>query len=148
MNKLTHANPPAPAERITELESQLGTSLPDDYRAFLTEHDGGLVDADNASAVRAILDVASTDAVDSVWSNLATYDDASLNEGETWSDEVVALRPLLPVANDRYGNDFCLSLRDGSVWFIDHEREAEDGVIEPIEVSRSADSWSDFLASL
>jgi cell wall assembly regulator SMI1 len=148
MNQLTHANPPAPAKRITELEERLGMPLPDDYRTFLAEQDGGYVNADNALAVRAILDVASTDGVDSVWSNIDSYADASLNEGETWSGEVVAIRPLLPVANDRYGNDFCLSLRDGSVWFIDHEREDQKGVIEPIEVSRSADSWSDFLASL
>jgi cell wall assembly regulator SMI1 len=148
MNRFTHANPPAPAKRITELEERLGAQLPDDYRAFLAEQDGGYVEADNALAVRAVLSVASTDGADNVWSNLDNYTDASLNDGETWSDDVVALRPLLPVANDRYGNDFCLSLRDGSVWFVDHEREDEDGVIEPIEVSCTADSWAAFVASL
>jgi len=72
-------------------------------------------------AVRAILSVDRTEGVDSVWANLGSYDDAALDDGQSCAAEVAALRPLLPVANDRFGNDFCLSLGDGSVWLIDHE---------------------------
>lgn len=58
----------------------------------------------------------------------------------------------LPVARDEYGNLYTLSLREkdfGSVWFWDHEEEADEGD-PPSEdnIEHRADGWNEFLAGL
>jgi hypothetical protein len=59
---------------------------------------------------------------------------------------------LLPVASDALGNLFAVSLRDqdrGSVWFWDHEREAdEDEPPTETNLRRKAADWRTFLESL
>jgi len=59
---------------------------------------------------------------------------------------------LLPVAQDEYGNLFCLSLRDedfGTVWFWDHEEEAdEDEPPTEDNVSQIATDWRAFIERL
>jgi hypothetical protein len=41
-NPLTWAGPPLTPEQIARLEAQLGAALPDDYRRFLLESNGGI----------------------------------------------------------------------------------------------------------
>ncbi len=59
---------------------------------------------------------------------------------------------LLPVARDEGGNLFALSLRQtdfGSVWFWDHEYEADEG--EPPaddNITRISEDWESFFQSL
>jgi hypothetical protein len=99
--------------------------LPPAYRAYLAEHDGGRLD-DNDDAVKMVFGVGDVPEWASIWEALDTYS----GRVPDW---------LLPVADDEYGNLFCISLRDtdrGSVWFWDHEQEAGDG------------SWPSVLASL
>jgi hypothetical protein len=59
---------------------------------------------------------------------------------------------LLPVADDEYGNLYAVSLRShdlGSVWFWDHEEEADEGEAPSEEnISRKAGSWGEFLQGL
>jgi hypothetical protein len=82
---------------------------------------------------------ASSRAVKASWGKLQTYHDRV----PTW---------LLPVAGDEYGNLFAISLRAndfGSVWFWDHEEEADEGE-SPAEgnIELKAPNWAAFLEGL
>jgi hypothetical protein len=130
--------PPAPAEQIERLERQVGP-LPDAYRNFLRQQDGGRLD-DNSEAANDIFGVG-PDAPDwaSLWQKLDVYK-GRLPE---W---------LLPVAADEFGNLFAVSLRDddrGTVWFWDHEEEAdEDEPPTEENLEYRAPDWQTFLDSL
>jgi cell wall assembly regulator SMI1 len=129
---------PAPRELVDRLEEQAGHRLPDDYRDYLLRQDGGRLVSNN-QAVKYVFGVGDVPDYESMWANLQVY------EGRVppW---------LLPVASDEYGNLFAVSLREsdlGSVWFWDHEQEADEGE-PPTEdnIELRAPSWTEFLESL
>jgi cell wall assembly regulator SMI1 len=130
---------PAPADQIQRLEHRIGRPLPDSYRDYLRQHDGGQLQ-DNSEAVNEIFGVG-PDAPEwaSMWQKLDVYADRV----PSW---------LLPVASDAAGNLFAVSLRDldhGSVWFWDHEWEAdEDEPPTEENIERRAKDWRTFLDSL
>jgi cell wall assembly regulator SMI1 len=130
---------PAPDTAVARLERQLGRPLPTAYRDYLRQHDGGRL-VDNSEGVNEIFGIG-PEAPDwaSLWQKLDLY-----------AERVPAW--LLPVASDALGNLFAVSLRDqdrGSVWFWDHEREADEDE-PPVEnnVARRAADWRSFLTSL
>lgn len=128
----------APQAKVDELEQRFGRRLPGAYRDYLHEQDGGRLE-DNHQAANTIFGVGDVPDWANLWHKLAVYADRV----PPW---------LLPVANDAYGNLFCLSLRDsdeGSVWFWDHEEEADEGE-PPAEdnLTHKADNWTAFLESL
>lgn len=130
---------PASDARIADLEQRLGRRTPDAYRDYLRRHDGGYLE-DNSQAVSTVFGLgAELPGYASMWSRLDTY----AGRVPEW---------LLPVANDAYGNLYCLSLRDtdhGSVWLWDHEEEAdEDEPPTEDNLTRVAESWPGFLDSL
>ncbi|MEV4416516.1 SMI1/KNR4 family protein [Catellatospora sp. NPDC049609] len=131
--------PPAPESDVARLEHRIRRSLPADYRAYLLNQDGGRP-ITNDKAVKEIFGIRE-DAPD--WANMWDKLDIFHGRYPAW---------LLPVAQDEYGNLFALSLREqdfGSVWFWDHEEEADEGE-PPSEdnIEKWADSWTEFLASL
>lgn len=131
--------PPAPAGEIARLEAQIGAALPTAYRGYLMEHDGGRLE-DNDRAVNEVFGLG-PDIPEwaSMWRKLSTY----AGRVPEW---------LLPAASDAFGNLFAVSLRSqdhGSVWFWDHELEADEG--EPAtdeNLTYQAADWQAFLASL
>jgi hypothetical protein len=130
---------PTPPELIQRLEQRAGRSLPPAYRDFLAKHDGGRLDS-NADAADVIFSLGPVEVeTSSIWNNLDNYS----GRVPTW---------LLPVASDEYGSLFAISLRDkdfGSVWFWDHEREAdEDEPPTEENLSYRAQDWQAFLDSL
>lgn len=130
---------PASEELIQRLERQAGQPLPPGYREFLRQHDGGPLDV-NDKAVDEIFGLGD-DVPDfaNMWQQLETYRDRV----PPW---------LLPVASDSFGNLFALSLRPedyGSVWFWDHEKEAdEDEPPAEDNIRRVAPDWPTFLDAL
>lgn len=130
--------PPASPELVERLEQRIGRPLPTEYRDFLLQHDGGRL-ASNDGAVKTNFGLGDVPDWASMWDLL-----------ETFRDRVPAW--LLPVAADEYGNLFAVSLRDedlGSVWFWDHEEEADDE--EPPSddnIELKASDWDVFLDSL
>ncbi|MEV6527555.1 SMI1/KNR4 family protein [Longispora sp. NPDC051575] len=131
--------PPAPANKIAELDSQLPGVLPEDYRAYLRHQDGGRLTS-NDEAIKEIFGVGDVPDHASIWAKLEVYE----GRVPTW---------LVPVASDAFGNLFCLSLRGtdhGSVWFWDHEGEPEDDDDTPTEenLTFKARSWQEFLDRL
>ena len=102
---------------LAELERRLGSRLPDEYRAFLADHNGGApetnvftVSPNNSAGVNEYLstrDIAET---------RARY-------GERLADG------LVPVAYAEGGNLVVVS-SDGTVYFWDHELEDEEPLTE------------------
>lgn len=129
--------PPAPADKVEALEWRIGQRLPQDYRSYLLEQDGGRL-TNNNETLNTVYGVGDVPDWAGIWFALDTWDDA--------------VPGLLPVAYDSFGNQYCISLRgedEGSVWFVDHEAEEDShGTVTPIEVTRKSASWSEFLASL
>ena len=116
----------------------MGQRVPDDYRSYLLQQDGGRL-IDNSEAVKYIFGLGDVPDYMSMQGKLRTYHDR-------------VPRWLLPVARDEYGNLYAISLRDsdsGSVWFWDHEREADEGE-PPTEdnIKLRAPSWTAFLEGL
>jgi cell wall assembly regulator SMI1 len=130
--------PSATPERIAQLEARIGRTLPEAYRDYLLEQDGGRLD-NNDQAVKTIFGIGEVPDFASMWDKLDTYRDRI----PAW---------LLPVANDDFGNLYAISLRPsdcGSVWFWDHEEEADEGE-PPSEdnLESRAESWTQFLDGL
>ena len=130
-----HREPPAARDLVSRLENEIGHPLPDSYRRYLLEQDGGWV-ADNDTALHTIFGLGDVPAVRSMWKKLKTY----AGRVPPWS---------LPVASDVYGNLFIISLRPeeaGTVWFWDHEEEAdEDEPPSEDNVELRAADWLTFL---
>ena len=131
---------PLTAEHIDALETTVGKPFPPEYRAFLLAHNGGrpesaIVDIDNcpagAGVVQMFLGV--TGPIES--------------ETVEWSWKVFQGRipeRLLPVADDPFGNLFCLSLDGqdrGCVFFLDRYEDSP----APYLVAKS---WNEFLGQL
>jgi hypothetical protein len=139
---LAEARPPADEEQVAAAERQLEVAIPDQYRRFLTgEANGGrpqqnvLPDDDSGAGVEEYLGVGLSGDSDLV----AVYSE--------YRDRVPA--HLLPVAHAPGGNLICLSLQDGSVWFWDHEGEADPG--QPARednVTQVADGFDAFASRL
>jgi hypothetical protein len=130
---------PAPADQIERLERRIGRPLPDEYRSFLRQQDGGRL-ADNTEAVKEVFGLAPTvPEYANLWHKLDVYS----SRVPDW---------LLPVASDEFGNLFAISTRDedlGSVWFWDHEEEADEGEPPTEENLRyRAPDWQSFLNGL
>lgn len=128
---------------LEEFEKENKLKLPDDYRAFLIEHNGGSPSpATNP-----------TPETDVQW----IY---GIHNGEYWASLKWHIKTLsgripantLPIANDSGGNIFLLSLHPdsyGEVWFWDHENETEKNADAYLDnIIKSADSFTDFVNSL
>lgn len=104
--EITESEPPPTDEQFAAIEAQIGASLPEDYRAFLTTTNGGRVWPEAfryaGSSKGSLLDVIFSLGVGGAVRDLA-------NEARTWSDRVP--RDLLPIARDQGGNLVCLGVR-------------------------------------
>jgi cell wall assembly regulator SMI1 len=130
--------PPASPELIHRLEQRIDAPLPHSYRVYLTEQDGGRL-ADNSEAAKTVFGLGNVPDWANIWDKLDTYQ----GRVPPW---------LLPIAQDEYGNLFAISLRsqdNGSVWYWDHEEEANEG--EPPSndnIQYKAPDWPTFLDQL
>jgi cell wall assembly regulator SMI1 len=101
---------------LDDLEEEVGQRLPDEYREYLLDQDGGRLE-NNSQALTSFFGLGDVPEYRSMRAKLETYRDRL----PPW---------LLPIANDAFGNLFAISLRAtdlGSIWFWDHEREADEG---------------------
>ena len=116
--------------------------LPDDYKKFLLEHNGGApVPSTNKTPetfVQWIYGIHQEDWASLEW-KIEIYDERMPSN-------------TLPIASDPGGNQFLLSLRPdsyGEIWFWDHENESETNAREYFDnIRKSASSFSDFINDL
>jgi cell wall assembly regulator SMI1 len=130
--------PPASPAAVDRLEQRIGRALPPPYRNHLLQQDGGRMD-NNDRYVHTVFSVCAVKPIASIFSRLDTF----AGRVPAW---------LLPVARDEGGNLFALSLRDddyGTVWFWDHEYEADEGE-DPTEdnITQVGENWDRFIQSL
>ena len=127
-------------KKIEELEEFLGSILPEDYRIFLLNYNGG------EGPDRSIFRVETGEK--SILQRLFSV--------QQMPDEITRLRDelspeLIPIGTDIGGNRLCLSLQGetkGQVSFWDHELGKEDAedIYEPVFFV--ARSFNEFLAAL
>jgi cell wall assembly regulator SMI1 len=139
--------------KLEAFEAKIGSRLPDEYRAFLLEHNGGLPDKRAFMAPDDPLDE------DSEWSERELVGFYGLHEqnvpireetmgafklSDAWRDlqTDVPGNTLLPISQDTGGSYVCIDISRnnfGEVCFFDHEYE----VVVPL-----ADSFQSFLELL
>lgn len=125
--------------RLSELEQKVGTSLPDDYKAFLAQHiavdEAGLYVSSNPDywGVRSLFELGS-------------------GSKDYQADEIYRLvgdvlpSSSLPVADDWAGNFYlliCSEAQAGSVVWWNHERDLNDFSVQEV-----ANSFAAFLGLL
>ena len=134
-------------EQIKMLEHDLGIHLPGDYSDFLLKNNGGRPKPNGFSYVSQGDGKIYKGMVD--WFlgvNTGKHNDFQ-KYYEMYKDRVP--RDFIPIAHDPGGNLICLSLKDGTVYFWDHDEEVEEGEIPDYRnMYKITDSFSDFLLSL
>lgn len=142
-------NPPPSEQAMSRLEAELGTSLPEDYLAFVQTCNGGYVD----------------------YSIEVTFDDGSSQElgfssfyevvqGSAWDTipfelinakkmEGLPQERVLPIAGDAGGSQLFLDLRDGyQVAALVHGSPTWTGLREEDTLVRVADSFAEYWSRL
>lgn len=133
--------------KLGEFETKLGARLPEDYRAFLLEHNGGKpekrafmapddpLDEDSELYERELAGFYALHEQNAPVGE-ATMDAFKLDEA--WRDlqNDVPDNTLLPISQDTSGSYICLELskeKFGSVCFFDHEYEVATTLAESFE---------------
>ncbi len=131
--------PPVDAHAIEALEASLGATLPEDYRNFLLEHNGGLVEPD-VFEVQGDPNV--TKSSIQILHGIAPGDYFDINKQISIFENRIP-SGTIPIGHDPSGNLLCLAVsgpRAGTVYFWDHDL---DNATFPL-----ADSFSAFLSGL
>ncbi len=148
---------PLPEAEIVAFEKEIGTSLPQEYRAFLQAVNGGWVGG-------ALLITGTTSDGEPIDSDLhhigglrAEPDMDLRNQRATYQDWLARIpRDLIWIMDDSTGNAICLGIAGearGKVYFWDHELEPDldetDGTIEGMgNISLIAHTFATFLSGL
>jgi SMI1-KNR4 cell-wall len=145
------ANEPASEDAVRDAERQLEVALPVEYRLFLTTQANGGKPEDNlfraegedpGASIRYFFGVGLPEDADHDIDLVRRYD--------FYRDRVPSW--AVPVGEDGTGNLILISIREddlGSVWFWDHELEAEEG--EPAteeNLTLLAGGFDEFLSRL
>ena len=144
--------PPAPEGKVVRLEAELGAGLPEDYRQFLLECNGGYVGGALWFKGRA---------AEAGVHHIGGFRKESHFSLEARRKVYQGAKPRIPrellwIMDDPFGNAICLGVNSpyhGRVFFWDHEEEPDpeewDGSVETAENLRLlADSFTDFVAGL
>jgi len=140
-------NPPTDHARVVALEARLGTSLPEEYRQFLLEFNGGRPSP-------ACFRLASrtgpySDSVVDWFLSVHDADESNIGTVLSWL-EGRRPRALLPIAIDPGGNYVMLGIDGdvrGKVYFWDHDREPQNEQ-DWSNIDLIADSFDAFLRGL
>jgi cell wall assembly regulator SMI1 len=140
MTFLNDNNPTVTPERLAELESQLDNKLPQDYKSFLLEHNGGtpektlfqIPDCDGDALVDYFLGI-----------------DRPNGDLLDWKEELAddLGEEYLPIAFDPGGNALLLKLSEGTILYWDSARHFPVSTDEE-NTFWIADSFTQLLSSL
>lgn len=151
--KLNDSGEKITSEEIRSFEQDFSIVLPEDYKSFLEESNGGMPDGDYVFEFFDEVTERINHSVIQEFFILNTNEDGSYNDLKNncmnlWNDEALG-KSDIPFALDPGGNYLCLSLNSddyGTVYFCNHEYEdADTGYLVK---SKVADSFSKFLESL
>lgn len=138
---------PATESDVRKFESLIEARLPEDYRAFLLEHNGGETDPN----IFFISEEQGSDILDRLLALIKEPEHSSLY----WSyDCYLGRMPsnIIPIGDDPGGNNVCISVSGadyGSIYFWDHDGEPEEDEQPYYEnLYLMAASFSEFLNNL
>lgn len=143
--KILESNPSGPlsAEALLEFEAKIGHQLPEDYRQFLLEHNGALLEA---TAFK--VGEGDWDAIDDHFFGL--HEGPTQNFKDSYFDDADYFpRNCLPIAADGMGNYICIGLAGthrGKILFLDHETRDDDSPDQERQVIAS--SFTAFVKEL
>lgn len=126
---------------VTDFETQLGISLPIDYREFLIKTNGGIPFPHKIEF--SVENRPDTTSVEYFYGLLSEDSSQSLKWACGVFDDLLA-KKLLPIAGDAFGNKIVLCLSDGTVWFWDHEEPDQENAL--FFISESAKNLFDEIA--
>lgn len=145
---LAASNAPRPtAEDVKDFETKIGLVLPEDYKKFLVEKNGGVPKKSKINT-----DLLGTKVVQQFYA----IKNPAKNYTLSYLLEIYSGRipdRMLPIADDPAGNLYLCQLQPGDtcgkIYFWNHEEEA-DGEPQPYfdNIIHVADSFSDFLSLL
>ncbi len=139
--------PPASPEQIEAFERRHGIRLPNDYRHFLSCHNGGRPDKAFRVFTFETKSGSRSDSLVDWFSGLVVRDNYSLdNDLDTYSGRIP--EGMLPIARDPFGNLILLGVQDSKsgIWFWDHEIEPTD--IQQSGIYKVSDNFELFVKSL
>ena len=148
---ITDQERPTSEAEIARFEAELGTTLPEDYRAFLLANNGGRCELEQFS-VRWSGSAQDREDSQEVLDNLRSLGDGPVE----LRDAVRTLRDRIPpgmlsVAEDPFGNQILLGLtgeRRGRVYFWVHDLPPDADETDPANLGVVADDFTAFLAGL
>jgi len=130
-------------DAVKKLEFQIGTLLPKEYRAFLLKHNGGepvpsdfKLGEDDITGLHHIYGIFEQDNHRDILNNYNVFKGRIKKE-------------LLPIADDSFGNQICIGIKNkyvGKIYFWDHEFEGS--FFKSKAITLIANSFNDFLESL
>jgi cell wall assembly regulator SMI1 len=143
--KFSDSFSPASEEEISNFERLIGYTLPEDYRKFLSEHNGGRQPALSVFRIES--------GQESILALLFAVGDrdsfADLERAYT-SDSDFFPRGVIPIGGDICGNHICLAVTGddrGTIYWVDHEISPEPS--DPMDnLFFCARSFSEFIGSL
>jgi hypothetical protein len=154
---MTERGPQITEAALVRFEKQLGTKLPDDYRAFLLEVNGGQTTLNHT---RFLMTTHKGRKDGTLLNSLNSLDDPDdqFNLATRWKSSRHRLSPeVIPIGYDDLGGTLGLVVagpRHGQVWFLDGVDPRPEGANPRVEwfdrrdVSKIADSFREFMAGL
>ena len=158
LKEIEDKSPPAPQDKLENLEKKLGVKLPEEYRDFLIKCNGGYVGGrywytDEAADGKYIevgvhhIGGFRDESYFSLESSLESYQHP---------EEPRIPKELLWIMDDPFGNATCIGLKGeyrGKIYFWDHENEPDpdewDGKVETAENIRLVtNTFLEFVAGL
>jgi hypothetical protein len=131
---------------LLNFETQVGVNLPEDYRKFLLNYNGGrpipdffwIEDQKDGSCVYEFY---------GLYSEIGPY---SINY--YYGNDLYGIpSSMIPIADDGTGNNICMGVYSdnlGEIFFLDHELHPFHDANSMIGISKIADSFTDFLRNL
>ncbi len=142
-------NDGASVAELSTLEKTLGQQLPDDYRSWLSSHNG---DNGNEAGLLWSNEFMSTDRVASQWQMMVTLSEQNIRDIPTESDPKGHIVPVwwhrhwIPITSDGAGNLECLDLTPGPNGTIGQIIDYDNETIHRTVLASSFREWiSEFV---
>jgi hypothetical protein len=157
LTALDHKSPPAPIAALVRFEATIGQQMPDDYRDFLIQCNGGY----GCGYVQFHGPTPEGHPADACVNHVGGFREETYFSLESAFENYQQYETRIPkdliwIADDPFGNAICLGISGvhrGRVYFWDHEKEPDpdewDGCVETAgNIELLANSFAEFMAGL
>ncbi len=148
MPKIVNSNPfgKLVVDKLAEFEAKAGVHLPNDYKDFLLQYNGG-------KPIPSFFWIISREDGSSVYQFYGLYSESNPISINTFKGDVNYGIPdsMLPIGDDGTGNFICIGISAeniGNIYFLDHDKHSYHNPNSLDGTTKLADSFNDFLFSL